>query len=137
MSEIAKVWFSEAKKLKVGEVLYLRVANKPEQTALALALEKERTEYSSLETVHASQIFINKTLKNAKQYVTIERKYRAPFTALLQGADGKLAKLTIDPDRKRQIFLMQKDGRSREEVEDALNGLNENEIEEFYPEEKK
>lgn len=132
MSEIAKVWFSEAKKLKVGEVLYLRVANKPEQTALALALEKERNEFAILDTVHASQIFINKTLKNAKQYVTIERKYRAPFTAFLQGTDGKLSKLIIDPDRKRQIFLMQKDGKSREEVEDALNGLNENEIEEFY-----
>ncbi len=63
MSEIARVWFSEARRLQVGEQLLLRVGDKKEQTALALALEKERATYSQLDPVHASQIFINKVLK--------------------------------------------------------------------------
>jgi len=129
---IAKVWFNRAKKLEIDEAIFLRVASKAEQTSLALALEKEKEEFSKLDTVHSSQLFIKKTLKNMKQYIVIERKYRAPYTAFLKSASGKLSKLTIDPERDRQIRLMQEDGKAREEVENALNGLTDDEIEEFY-----
>ena len=136
MSEIAKVWFSEAKKLEVNQAIFLRVANKSEQINTANALEKEREKFSSLDPIHASQIFINKTLKNMKQYVVIERKYRTPFTAIFKDSEGNMSKLTIDPERKRQIRLMIKDKKPREEIEEALNGLTDNEIKEFYEEGK-
>ncbi|MCP3924869.1 MAG: hypothetical protein GY714_20005 [Desulfobacterales bacterium] len=135
--EIAKVWFDEVKQLKIGEAIFLRVANKTEQTNLASEMEKERKEFSSLDPIHASQLFVNKVLKNLKQYVVIERKYRSPYTAFLKDTEGNLSKLTIDPERKRQLRLMIKDKKSREEVEDALNGLTDEEIEEFYLDENK
>lgn len=131
MSEIAKVWFDEAKEIKIGEAIFLRVANKTEQINLANEIEKERKLFSSLDPIHASQLFINKVLKNLKQYVVIERKYRSPYTAFLKSSEGIMSKLTIDPERKRQLRLMVKDKKSRKEIEDALNGLTEEEIEEF------
>ncbi len=131
--EIAKVWFEEGKELEIGEAIFLRVSSKSEQTELALELEKQRKLFSSFDSVHASQLFIQKTLKNMKQYVVIERKYRSPYTAFFKSKDGNLSKLTIDPERKRQIRLMIKDEKSYAEIEDALNGLTEEELEKFFP----
>jgi len=133
MSEIAQVWFEEAKRLKVGEAIFVRVANKKEQIALSNDIEDERELYARADPIHASQIFINKTLKDMKQYVVLERKYRAPFTAFFRDTDGEFSKVTIDPERKRMLKLMLKDNKARKEVEEALNGLTEEEINEFYP----
>lgn len=133
MSEVSSIWFEEARKLEVGQALFLRVADKKEQTALALELEKEREDFAKLDPVHASQIFINKTLKDMKQYVVMERKYRAPFTAFLRDEEGKFSKLSVDPERKRMLRLMLKDKKSKEEIEDALNGLTDEELDEFFP----
>ena len=136
MSEIASVWFEEGKRLEIGQALFLRVADKKEQTALANDLEKERDNFAILNPVHASQIFINKTLKDAKQYVVLERKYRAVFTAFLRDADGQFSKKTIDPERSRILRLMIKDRKSREEIESTLNGLTDDEVKEYFPENK-
>ena len=133
MSEISETWFAEAKKLEVGQAIFCRVANKKEQTALALEFEEEREKFAKLEPVLASQIFVNKTLMEAKQYVVLERKFRAPFTAFFRDKDGTFSKLTIDPERKRMITLMLKDGKQREEIESTLNGLTEEEQNEFFP----
>lgn len=132
MSEIAEVWFEESKKLEVGQAIFLRVADKKEQVALANDLEKERDEFAKLDPVLASQIFINKTIKDMRQYVVLERKYRAPFTAFFRSTEGKFSKVSVDPERKRMIRLMIKDGRPREEVEEVLNGLTDEEIKEFF-----
>jgi hypothetical protein len=132
MSELALVWFEEGKKLQVGQALFLRVANKKEQTSLALELEKEREVFASIDPVHANQIFINKVLKDMKQYVVIERKYRAVFTAFLRKESGAFSKLTIDPERTRMLRLMIKDKKSREEIEETLNGLTDEEVREFF-----
>jgi len=134
MSEVSQVWFDEAKKLAVGEAIFVRVANKKEQTSLANEFENERDLYAALDPVHASQIFINKILKDAKQYITLERKYRAVFTAFMRDTEGKFSKLTVDPERARMIKLMRKDKKTREEMEEALNGLTDLEIEELFPE---
>lgn len=64
----------------------------------------------------------------------IERKYRAPFTAFMRDEKGVFTKLTVDPERRRLLTLMTKDGLTREEIEDTLNGLTDNEIAEFFPE---
>lgn len=133
MSEISEIWFEEAKKLPVGQALFIRVANKKEQTSLANEFEKERDQYSIIDPIHASQIFVNKTLKDMKQYVVLERKYRAIFTAFLRDEEGKFSKLSVDPERKRMLRLMIQDKKSREEIEDALNGLTEEETNEFFP----
>ena len=131
-SEIAQVWFEEAKKLSVGQAIFVRVADKKEQTILANEFEEERKLFAQLEPVHASQIFINKTLKDRKQYVVLERKYRAPFTAFFRDSSGSFSKITVDPERRRILTLMLKDGKAREEIEDILNGLTDNEISEFF-----
>jgi hypothetical protein len=132
MSEIAAVWFEEAKKLSVGQALFVRVGSKKEQTALANALEDEKEKFSKIDTIHASQLFVNKILKERKQYVVIERKYRAPFTAFLQNEDKTFVKVSVDPDRRRTLKLMIRDKLPREEIEKILNGLTEDEINEFF-----
>ena len=132
MSEISSIWFAEAKRLEVGQAIFLRVADKKEQIALANELEKERDDYAVIDHIHASQIFINKTLKDLKQYVVLERKYRAVFTAFLRDVDGKFSKKTIDPERSRMLRLMVKDKKSREEIEATLNGLTEDEVNEYF-----
>lgn len=132
MNEIAQVWFEEARKLEVGQTLFLRVGNKKEQLALAIELERERAAYAVIDPVHASQLFINKVLKDLKQYVTVERKYRAVFTAFLRKEDGEFTKLAVDPERARILKLMIKDKKSREEIEDTLNGLTDEERAEYF-----
>ena len=131
-SEIAQVWFEEAKKLTVGQALFVRVVDKKEQTTLANEFEEERRLFAQLEPVHASQIFINKVLKDRRQYVVLGRKYRAPFTAFKRDDKGQFSKLTIDPERRRILTLMMKDGKTREEAEEVLNGLTDSEINEFF-----
>ena len=133
MSEISEVWFECAKKLEVGQAIFCRVANKKEQTQLANEFEDERELFSKIEPILASQLFINKTLMEGKQYVVLERKFRAPFTAFFRDEKGSFSKVSVDPERKRIIKLMLKDGKKREEVEDTLNGLMDEEVEEFYP----
>ena len=134
MSEITEVWFEQAKKLDVGQALFIRVADKKEQTKIANEFEEERELFASIDPVLASQIFINKTLFERKQYVVLERKYRVPFTAFFRDENGKLSKLSVDPERRRMLVLMIKDGKSRDEIESTLNGLTEDEIKEFYGE---
>lgn len=136
MNEIVTVWFEEAKKLEIGESLHIRVANKKEQTQLANEFEEARNEWSSIEPVHASQIFILKTLAERKQYVVLERKYRAPFTAVKRNANGKLEKISVDPERTRILQLMIKDRKSIEEIEEVLNGLTEQERKFYFNEEE-
>lgn len=131
MSEVSEVWFDAAKKLAVGQALFIRVADKKEQTKVANEFEAEREAWAAIEPVLASQIFINKTLLERKQYVVLERKYRAVFTAFLRNEDGKFTKVAVDPDRSRMLKLMVKDKKSREEIETALNGLTDDEIDEF------
>ena len=133
MNEIAQVWFEQAKKLDVGQAIFVRAANKKEQTSLANDFEAERDQFAVLEPVHASQIFINKTLKDRKQYIVLERKYRAPFTAFFKDTEGNFSKISVDPERKRMLTLMMKDKKSREEIEDTLNGLTDDEVEEYFP----
>lgn len=132
MSEVTKVWFDQAKKLQVDEAIFIRVANKKEQTALANEFERERELYSELDPVYSSQIFINKTLKDRKMYVVLERKFRTPFTAFFRDSQGKFSSITIDPERKRVIKVMIGDGKTREEIEDTLNGLTDDERAEFF-----
>jgi hypothetical protein len=135
MSKLTQTWFTQIRQLEIGEAIFLRAANKKEQTEIANEVEKEKEIFARLDPEHASQLFVNKVLKNLKQWVVVERKYRAPFTAIFKSASGEMSKISVDPDRHRQIGLMLKDKRSREEIEEALNGLNEGEIKEFFPEE--
>lgn len=134
MSEIAQVWFDQAKKLEVGQAIFVRVANKKEQIALANSFEEERKHFAQADSVRASQIFITKTLKDMRQYVVLERKYRAPFTAFFRDTTGDFSKVSIDPERSRMLRLMLKDKKSKQVIEEALNGLTEEELIEFFPE---
>ena len=132
MSTIAKTWFAEVKKLEMNEAIFLRVATKSEQIELCNALEKQRSEFAVYDPVHAGQLFVNKVLRDMKQYVVVERKFRTPYTAFFRAADGTMSKISIDPERSRIISLMIKDKKTREEIEETLNGLTEEEVEKFY-----
>ena len=132
MSQIVQSLFDEAKNLAVGEAIFIRCMDKKEQTSLASEFEAEKASYAALEPVHASQIIIKQVLKELKQYVVIERVYRAPFVAFHRDKEGLYSKLTIDPERKRILQLMLKDGFGREEIEDTLGGLTEEEIRVYF-----
>jgi hypothetical protein len=132
MSEMMDAWFERAKELDIGEAIYIRVGDKKEQTATARELEEIKERFSEVDQTLASQLFINKVLKETKQYVVIERKFRAPFTAIFRSKDGKFSTISIDPERKRIIRLMLKDGLSRDAIETALNGLTDEEISAFF-----
>jgi hypothetical protein len=134
MSEFTSIWFEEAKKLEVGQALFFRVADKKEQISLANEFEKERDDFASLNPVHSSQIFVIKTLKDMKQYVVVERKYRTPFTAFFKDSNGKFSKKSVDPERIRMLKLMVKDKKTREEMEEVLNGLTDEEVLAYFPE---
>lgn len=134
MGEVSDAWFEEAKKLEVGKAIYIRVADKTEQISIEKELKAARDEYATVDPVHASQIFITRTIKEFKQYVVIDRKYRAPFTAFMcDVATGNFSKISIDPDRKCIIKLMLKDRKSRSEIEEVLGGLAEDEIQLYFP----
>lgn len=132
MSEVSAVWFEQAKRLKIGQAIFIRVANKKEQTALANELEKDREVYAEIEPELASQMFINRALMELKQYVTIERKFRTIYTAFLRDEDGKFSKVSVDPERRRMLVCMKRDKVSKQEAEEILNGLTEDEVEEFF-----
>ena len=136
MSELSQVFFEEARRLEVGQALFIRVADKKEQTKLANEFEEERELYAQIDPIHANQIFINKTLMERKQYVVLERKYRAVFTAFFRDKEGKFSKLSVDPERRRILKLMLKDRKTRSEIEEALNGLTDEEVREFFREEE-
>lgn len=133
MSEFSSIWFSKAKTLEIGQEIFLRVANKAEQTQLANELEKDIDEFGIADPVLASQLFVNKRIRDLKLYVTIERKFRTPFTGFLRDKNGNFEKITIDPERYRIIKLMLKDKIQRSEIEETLNGLTDDEISEFFP----
>ena len=133
MSEITETWFEEAKKLSVGEAIYLRAADRKEQKSISDELEKEREQFSEIDSVHASQIFINRVTRDLKLYVILERKYRAPFTAFFKDSEGKFSKISVDPERKRMIQLMLKEKKAFLEIEETLNGLTDDELKEFFP----
>ncbi len=134
MSEVSALWFEEAKKLEVGEAIFVRAANKKEQTAMANEFEAERDDFSIIDPVHASQIFILKTLKDGKQYVVLERRFRSPFVAFKKSSDGKFSKIEFDPERRRMLQLMVRDKKTREEIEEILNGLTDEEVTMFFSE---
>lgn len=133
MNELAAVWFDEAKKLDYNEAIFIRVANKTEQTRLENDLWKEREDYATVDPVLANQIFIYKTIKDERQYVVLERKYRAVFTAFRRDAEGNYSRITADPERRRILELMVEDKKDRSEIEEVLNGLTELEVMEFFP----
>ena len=133
MNELAAVWFEEAKKLNYEEAIFIRVANKKEQLILENDLWKERDDFATIDPVLANQIFITRTLRDNKQYVVLEKKYRAVFTAFRRDAEGNYSRVTVDPERRRILELMIEDKKSRSEIEEVLNGLTESEVNEFFP----
>lgn len=132
MSEIADTFFPKIVKLEVGQAIWIRTANKSEQKSLIKDLEELKDKYEMVDSVIASQLFIYDTLKDRKQYVVVERRYRAPFVAFLKDKDNSFSKITLDPDRLRMIRLMINDGYTKDEVNNAVNGLTEDEINEFF-----
>ena len=133
MSELTEAWFEEAKKLKPDEKLYLQVMSKIDQTELARNMLEERENYSQVDPVHAAQITVSKVRKDGRFWVVLQKKLRAPVVGLIKGTDGKYNEVKIDPMRRRMLNLMLKDCLSRKEIEENLDGLTEEELEEFFP----
>ncbi|MCC7570659.1 hypothetical protein KO465_04885 [Candidatus Micrarchaeota archaeon] len=132
MSEFTKAWFEEAKNLSYEEALYIRVANKKEQTSVMNDFIKEKEEYEAVDPELAGQLFINRSTKDMKFYVVIERKYRTVFSAFKRDATGNFTKISIEPERRRMIMLMLSDDKTRKEIEEILGELTEQEVQEFF-----
>lgn len=132
MSELSQNWFAEAIKLEIGQSLMMQVLSKKEQTAFANELEEEKSGYMMTEPVRASQLVIFKTRKDARFWVVINRKDRAPLKGLIKNPDGTYQEIAIDPYRRRMITLMLKDGYKKEAIEENLEGLTDDEEKEFF-----
>jgi hypothetical protein len=129
---MSESWFAEAVKLEIGQSLMIQVLSKKEQTAFANELEEEKVGYAMAETIHASQLNIFKTRKDSRFWVVVQRKDRATLKGLIKDVDGTYQEVVIDPQRRRMITLMLKDGYKKEQIEDNLEGLTEAEEKEFF-----
>jgi hypothetical protein len=130
---MSESWFAEAVKLEIGQSLMIQVLSKKEQTAFANELEEEKTGYAMVEPIHASQLNIFKTRKDSRFWVVVQRKERATLKGLIKDFDGAYREVVIDPQRRRMITLMLKDGYKKEQIEDNLEGLTDAEEKEFFP----
>jgi hypothetical protein len=133
MSTLAESWFAESVKLEIGQSLMVQVLSKKEQTQFANEMEEEKTGYAMIEPVHASQLNIFKTRKDSRFWVVVQRKDRATFKGLIKDIDGTYREISIDPERRRMITLMLKDGYKKTQIENTLEGLTEDEDKEFFP----
>ena len=133
MKEAIADWFEmEVKKLGIDEALYIRVLDTKEQTEVALEMEKEKSKLAKIDPLLSNQLFVNKVKRDDKFYVTIRRRYRTPFVGFKQNSKGIFSKITIDPERRRIIELMVKDGKSKTEVEETLGGLTDEELQKYF-----
>ena len=132
MSDLSQSWFAEAIKLHIGQSLLIQVMSKKEQTAFANELEEEKQGFLMIEPLHGSQLIITKTRKDARFWVVVSRKDRAPLKGLVRNPDGTYNEIEIDPYRRRMITLMLKDGHKRPVIEDTLEGLTDAELKEFF-----
>jgi len=132
MSELSETWFEEAKKLEIGQSIMIQVMDKPERTAFVNELKEERARFAQIEPTLALQLVINGVRKDGRFWVVVERKARAPLKGIMRNPDGSYQEIEIDPQRRRMLNLMLKDGLSREEIEDCLGGLTEDEEKEYF-----
>jgi hypothetical protein len=68
MSELSKIWFNEAKLLKTDEAIFIRVANKPEQTALAREFEADKENFAKIYRPESSKEDDSNLLKKKKHH---------------------------------------------------------------------
>lgn len=133
MSSMSEAWFAEATRLEIGQSLLIQVLNKKEGRDLIKELNDERTGFSITQPIHASQLAMSVNRKDNRFWVVVSRKARAPLKGVIKEPDGSFREIVIDPERRRIITLMIKDGLSKEEMEETLDGLTEEEEREFFP----
>lgn len=132
MSELSETWFEEAKKLEVGQSVMIQVMDKTERTAFVNELKEERARFAQIEPGIALQLGIAGVRKDGRYWAVITRKARAPLKGVIRNTDGTYTEIEIDPQRRRMLTLMVKDGLKREEIEECLGGLTEEEEKEYF-----
>lgn len=134
MSELSEAWFEEAKRLEYDHSLMIQVSNKKEQRAFSNELEESRQAFALANAVLAAQFVISGVRRDGRFWVVVTKKQRAPLKGLIRKPDGKYEEVQIDPQRRRMLTLMIKDGLPRSEIEDLLGGITEEEEQNFFAE---
>ncbi len=134
MSFLSESWFEEAKRLEMDQCLLIQVSDKKEQTAFLNEMKEERAKFAQVEPQIALQFGISPVRKDGRYWVVVSRKRRAPLKGLVKLQDGSYKEVEIDPQRRRMLTLMIKDGIPREEIEELLSGLTDAEEAEFFSE---
>jgi hypothetical protein len=126
--------------LETGEKLYLPVESKTEQTKLKKLLLQIRDSFKGNDAIEATKIVVYPHLvkQDKKYYVILEKRAFSPLVGFVMNEqDAELKKVMLSPDRdigrSRRIRLMIIDGYSKEEIDEAEDGLTPEEIAEFFP----
>lgn len=105
------------------EELYIPVSSRNDQKRLIKALQKAKDRYSQIAPEEASQLLISPFFHEGKIWVKIKKMTSAgPLVGFKKRRDGKLEKVALisSSERERTIFLMKKDGFSKQEIIEIL-----------------
>lgn len=130
-------WMNKAIALNPGEVIYLKVNTKKEGTEMCRLLRERKSAMLLAKPELATSIIIGPILKDGVNYVYLKKVVSAPLIGLKRGADGEMSKIDIqsDVDRNRRIQLMIRDGLTKDEINDNMEGLSPDEIKLYFGEE--
>jgi len=121
--KIASKWIEEAANMAPEEELYIPVSSRNDQKNLIKALRKAKDRYSQVAPVEASQLLISPFFHKGRLWVKIKKTASTgPLIGFKKRRDGKLEKvaLTSNSEIERTIFLMKKDGLSKQEIIETL-----------------
>ena len=124
--EIVLKWIDKTLEQVLHAKLYISTEGKSDAKKLKDAFSKELDVLYEIEPEKAGTILISDQFKDKRFWVVLERVLGNPLLGFIKQPDGTMERvqLSFDPERERRIKLMQKDGLSLEEVEEAEGPLS-------------
>lgn len=129
-------WLNKAIALTPGEVIYLQVNTKKEGTEMCRLLRERKNAMLLAKPELATSIVIGSILKDGISYTYLKKVVSTPLVGLKRSTDGEMSKIDIQSqiDRNRRIQLMIRDGLTKEEIDENMQGLFPEEIKLYFEE---
>lgn len=128
--------FAKLITLKEGCSYAIPVTDKVAQTKLRRKLLDLKDEYMSVDPVCAGRMLIERAISDNKKklFVKITKREVTPMKIIHKDANGVVREVSLedDPDRRRRLDLMVRDGIPYDEVEELMDGLTEEERRIYY-----
>ncbi len=129
--ELAEEWFSKALNMKPGQMLSVPAYTVSRARNTRKTLITIQNSYLKVHAVEASKIIITDIFEeDGKWFVGLQR-VTPQMQSYLTDEDGDIISVKIDPDRKRTIINMLRDGYKLEHIERVLK-LTEDERRIFF-----